>query len=61
MKHFHCPVNGWDCPYFKTRVEINNTLEYCICTLDRPCDDGEGFGFMGEDCDPGDYAGENGI
>ena len=16
-KHFHCPVNGWDCPYYK--------------------------------------------
>ena len=32
MKHFHCPVNGWDCPYYKNKE----------CGLEDPhadCDD----------------------
>ena len=36
-KHFHCPVNGWDCPYYKD--EPNNP---CLCTMTNPyaeCDD----------------------
>ena len=31
-RHIHCPVNGWDCPYYKKG----------ICTLENPwyeCDD----------------------
>ena len=27
MKHFHCPVNGWDCPYFKNETIINGQKE----------------------------------
>ena len=37
MRHYHCPVNGWDCPYYKD--EPNHP---CICTLENPyeeCDD----------------------
>lgn len=36
MAHIHCPVNGWDCPYFK------NSPIPCQCTIDDPineCDD----------------------
>ena len=36
-KHFHCPVNGWDCPYYKD--EPNH---HCQCTMENPmveCDD----------------------
>ncbi len=36
-KHFHCPVNGWDCPYFKN--------EGCICTLKDPMADCDDFAF----------------
>ena len=36
-KHFHCPVNGWDCPYYKDEEH-----HPCQCTLENPfeeCDD----------------------
>lgn len=36
-KHYHCPVNGWDCPYYKH--EENHP---CQCTMEDPmaeCDD----------------------
>ena len=36
-KHYHCPVNGWDCPYYKD--EENHP---CQCTMEDPmaeCDD----------------------
>ena len=42
MKHFHCPVNGWDCPYYKGETEVNGVTETCVCMLDDPyhdCDD----------------------
>lgn len=35
-KHYHCPVNAWDCPYY------SDSPESCICTIDSPfneCDD----------------------
>lgn len=59
MKHFHCPVNGWDCPYFKTRMEINNTIEYCICTLKDPCHDCDDFAYEWGDINPEDYTDDN--
>ena len=37
MKHYHCPVNGWDCPYYK-----NEEDHPCQCTMENPmeeCDD----------------------
>lgn len=56
-KHFHCPVNGWDCPYYKDAVVIDGQEEYCICNIDgdpyEECDDF--FDMYGEDCHPDDY------
>lgn len=36
VKHIHCPVNGWDCPYY------TDNEHPCRCTIDDPtteCDD----------------------
>lgn len=36
MKHIHCPVNGWDCPYYTDKGHP------CRCLLEDPfheCDD----------------------
>ena len=52
MKHFHCPVNGWDCPYFKNKTIINGQKETCICSLENPMDDCD-------DCEPDDYTDDN--
>ena len=42
MKHYHCPVNGWDCPYYKD--EPNHP---CLCTIEGDplyeCDDFAGM------------------
>ena len=48
MKHIHCPVNAWDCPYFTDRYHS------CRCTMEDPfdCDD---FVFHWEESDPDDY------
>lgn len=35
-KHYHCPVNGWDCLYY------SDDPYPCACTLENPyknCDD----------------------
>lgn len=51
-KHFHCPVNGWDCPYY---VDEDHG-EYCLCSMADPyheCDDF--YSMYGDDCDPIDY------
>lgn len=40
---YYCPVNGWDCPYYK---------DDCICTLENPlmdCDDYAAFNECMED------------
>lgn len=37
-KHFHCPVNGWDCPYFS-----EEDMHYCICTCPNPMEECEDF------------------
>lgn len=42
MKHFHCPMNCWYCPYYKDATGINDETETCVCTLNDPyhdCDD----------------------
>ena len=36
MNHIHCPVNGWDCPYYTDKGHP------CRCLLEHPeedCDD----------------------
>ena len=38
-KHFHCPVNGWDCPYY----ENERNGDFCLCTLDNPIEECEDF------------------
>lgn len=49
IKHFHCPVNGWDCPYYKGSPQI------CMCTLENPYSDCEDFHRMWEGSTPEDY------
>lgn len=51
MKHYHCPVNGWDCPYYKD----SEGEEYCLCTLENPIENCDDFYSMWGDCDPEDY------
>ena len=46
VKHIHCPVNGWDCPYY---TDENHP---CRCTLADPmkdCDDFATFWDGGDD------------
>lgn len=47
MKHFHCPVNGWDCPYYKD--------DGCLCTLKNPIEECDDFYGVWGDCDSEDY------
>ena len=29
-KHIHCPMNGWDCPYYtENQCKINNPMAKC--------------------------------
>ena len=50
-KHYHCPVNGWDCPYYKDSDIIEGVEEFRLCTIAggpyEECDDF--FGLWGED------------
>ena len=50
-KHIHCPVNGWDCPYYKDSDIIEGVEEFHLCTIEgdpyEECDDF--FGMWGED------------
>lgn len=42
MKYFHCPVNGWNCPYYKNEIIIEGQKRKRVCTLEDPmigCDD----------------------
>ena len=51
MKHFHCPVNGVDCPYYAE--DLNH---HCLCTMNNPYEECEDFAHSyGEDCPPEDY------
>ena len=46
IKHIHCPINGWDCPYY---TDENHP---CRCTLADPmkgCDDFATFWNEGDD------------
>lgn len=37
-KHFHCPVNAWNCPYF-----AEEEMHYCLCTCPNPMEECEDF------------------
>lgn len=52
-KHFHCPINGWDCPHYKDHDEDPN--HDCLCTLKNPIEECDDFYAMWGDCDPEDY------
>ena len=39
-KHYHCPINAWDCPYW------SNSPIPCQCTLENPYDDCDDFASM---------------
>ena len=45
MKHIHCPVNGWDCPYY---TDENHP---CRCTLENPMEDCDDFAAMWDEFD----------
>lgn len=56
MKHFHCPVNGWDCPYYKNTAIIEGKEEHCLCTMENSYEECDDFYAMyGDDCAPEDY------
>ena len=44
-QHIHCPVNGWDCPYY------TNNGHPCRCTLEDPLKDCDDFGTFWEEGD----------
>lgn len=43
--HIHCPVNGWDCPYY------SDEKHPCRCTLDNPFEDCDDFASMWDEDD----------
>lgn len=45
VKHIHCPVNGWDCPYY---TDKNHP---CRCTLANPMEDCDDFATMWDEDD----------
>lgn len=55
MKHFHCPVNGWDCPYYKDSANLAGKEEHCLCSLENPMDDCDDFFTMWCGCEPDEY------
>lgn len=40
IKHIHCPVNGWDCPYY------TDNEHFCRCILENPFEDCDDFASM---------------
>lgn len=51
-KHFHCPINDWECPYFKDEPENNHR---CICSLPDPMTDCDGFAYAWAGSEPEEY------
>ena len=45
VKHIHCPINGWDCPYY---TDENHP---CRCTLENPMEDCDDFAAMWDEFD----------
>ena len=56
MKHFHCPVNGWDCPYY-----AHSSLHPCMCRLDNPMEDCDDFASSWEGAEPDEYTDDHEI
>ena len=56
MKHFHCPVNGWDCPYYEEHPNHN-----CVCMLKNPMEECDDFASMWEGCEPDEYTDDHEI
>ena len=54
MKHYHCPVNGWDCPYYDDQPNHS-----CLCTLENPMEDCDDFASMWEGATPDEYTDEH--
>ena len=54
-KHFHCPVNGWDCPYYKDREIIEGVEEFHLCTIGTPIEECDDFFSMWDGYDSEDY------
>lgn len=53
--HFHCPVNGWDCPYYRKEALVGLDSESGICTLDDPYHDCDDFYASWEGYEAEDY------
>ena len=45
IKHIHCPVNGFDCPYY---TDYNH---HCRCTLENPMEECDDFATMWDEGD----------
>ena len=45
VKHYHCPVNGWDCPYY------SDNPQKCLCTLENPYEDCDDFAYCWDEDD----------
>ena len=50
MKHFHCPVNGWDCPYYKDEAD-----HPCQCTMEDPMAECDDFAYSWEGATEDEY------
>lgn len=55
MKYFHCPVNDWDCPYYKNEIIIKGQKRKCVCTLEDPMSDCDDFFSMLCESVPDEY------
>lgn len=53
-KHFHCPVNAWDCPYYK-----DEPGQPCLCKMTNPYAECDDFYAMWEGCDEDEYTDED--
>ena len=49
-KHFHCPVNAWNCPYF-----AEEEGHYCLCKMKSPIDDCDDFNYEWEGATEDEY------
>ena len=49
-KHYHCPVNAWDCPYYE-----NEEHHRCQCTMKNPFEECDDFASSWEGSDPEEY------
>lgn len=56
IKHIHCPVNGWDCPHYRSYGHFS------VCILENPlenCDDFASFWDEDDDYVDNDWSDEN--